>query len=159
MDLEIFGLPVIRKEETVKEMELYENDSSEHNVYYATLRNKEKLFLLEIPNSKIKKENRNDLQDLIEIKHENILRIIYIMTKNIEISYICFEFSDILLSSYISCAVPDINIRLSLLRQLTEYIIHCKNKNIKLDKLDSRYIFIEGLDNPKLKILHHSIIK
>jgi hypothetical protein len=157
MDINNTNLPVIRKEEAIKELEPYDLDTSHHNVFYGTLRNKDKIFMLEVLNSKFNTEN-NNLQNVMNIKHKNILKVLYIMTKNRYTSYLCFEFSEILLSSYISNASPDLYSRLSLLKQCTELLIYFKKINIRLDKLDSNYIFVESLENPNLKVLYHGNI-
>ena len=157
MDIDHYRLPIIKKEETVKEIENYKLDKSNHNVYYATLLNNEKLFLLEISNSKLIHE-KNNLNDVIEVKHKNILSLLYIMNKNLDQSYLCFEYSDNLLSNYIECISPHLVTRLNLLKQCTQFILHFKNNNIKLDNLDNYYIFVNDLIEPTLKILYHGIL-
>jgi hypothetical protein len=154
MDINIANLPIIRKEQAINDLEPYDADTSPHNVFYATLRSKDKIFLLEVLNSKLEPTNCN-LQNLIKINNKNILKVLYLIPKNKDTSYLCFEFSDILLSSYISYAVPDLNTRLSLLKQCTELIICFQKNNIKLDKLDSNYIFVDSFENPNIKILYH----
>jgi hypothetical protein len=156
MDINLTNLPILRKEETIKEIEPYETDPSQHNVFLATLHNKQKNFLIQVLNSKLTIDESN-LRTISKINNKNILKVLYLITKNNDTSYICFEFSEILLSSYISCALPDLNTRLLLLKQCTELIIHFKKMNIKLDKLDSCYIFVESLENPVVKVLYHGI--
>jgi hypothetical protein len=156
MSLSDFGLPILKKEESIKEMDQYENDTNQKNIFYANLRNKNKVFLVEILNTKIF-ANKNIIFDLARNKHEGVLQLVSIMTKSNDSSYLCFEFTDILLSSYISCASPDLQIRLILLKQFIELILHFDSMNIKLDNLDTNYIFIEGLENPVIKILNHGI--
>ena len=79
------------------------------------------------------------------------------MAKNEETSYLCFEFSDLLLSKYINYANPSIEIRIKLMKQFVEFIIQLNNQFAKLDHIDLNYIFIEGLEDPVLKIFYNGI--
>jgi hypothetical protein len=77
------------------------------------------------------------------------------MKKNENASYLCNEFADILLNKYIDYSNPPLEIRINLLKQIVEFIIHFNNNGIILDDFDSNYIFIQGLENPTVKILHN----
>jgi hypothetical protein len=156
MDMEQFGLRIIRKED-IKEIDAYENDEYHKNIYYCTLKNKEKLYLIEIPISKLLAENKATVHEIIRNKQKSMLRPLYLINKSLDSSYLCYEFTDILLSKYIIKAIPDLITRLSLLKQATEYLLYYKKMNLALDSFNGNYIFIEGLDNPFLRILYHGM--
>jgi hypothetical protein len=158
MDINYIDIPILLKDEYVKKIMLYDLDNSNHNVSIATLRNNANLFLLELSNNRVCNE-RTNIKKLVDFKHKNVLKILYLMTKPEKTFYLCFEYSDIPLSTYIANARPNLVCRLSLLKQCTELIIYFKNTNTKLDRLDSNYIFIESIESPNLKVLYSGNIK
>jgi hypothetical protein len=158
MDMEQFGLPILRKED-IKEIDSYENDEFHKNIFYATLRSKEKVYLLELSNSRLLYECKDTVSDIIRNKHKCMLKPMYLMTRGFDTTYICYEFTDILLSKYIVKALPGLDIRLSLLRQCVEILHYFKKMNLAIDIFDSNYIFIEGLDNPIIRVLYHGKFK
>jgi hypothetical protein len=153
--LEQLNLPVLKLNENIKDIEIYEHDIAKQNIFYGTRNSNEKIFLIELKLSKIKTEDLEKLKKLINHPNSHILNLENVSYKSKESAFLCFQFSDILLCNYIAYAVPPLEIRLSLLRQFLELMIHFRNFDMELNDFDINYIFVEGLENPTLKILYN----
>jgi hypothetical protein len=154
--LEHLGWPIYSPaNKDLYDIELYEFDTSKLNIYYASTTDEEKNFLIEIKNDKLTQETLRNLSVVKNSPHRSILSPLYIFKKSENLSYLCFEFLDIKLSDYINYALPNLKIRINLMKQFVEMIIHFHNNKLPLDDIDINYLFIDGLDSPVLKILYH----
>lgn len=152
------GIPIIQSTLKLNDYDIYESDFSKLNVYCKTNEKNEKYFIIKVDSMQLTDSiTKLNLIRLVQFPHENILPIVHFsyFNKEKEQLLLWYEFKDILLYKFISKAQPDLNMRLNLMKQFLEILIHFYNNNFNLDYLDLNYIFIETIDNPKVKVLYN----
>lgn len=85
-----------------------------------------------------------------------LVKSITIYNKADNESYIIYEYNNgIRISDYILNSVPDIRIRINLLKQFIEILLGLHEKEIPLFDFNSDFCFIENLEEPNLKMIYN----